>query len=189
MWMLHRYRKPPKLVWRSLRRLGALVLPHSSFGKTSTPLRMTYRTFILLYALDKSEGLPRHSKKKRISVRFISTGRGAPWCSRKQTITVCKNGRSKPLPYQSLFVLFAEGSEIKIQPVGDGALDIPKTNGYHKINNQKGIPCSGRPILARFVWSVKVYTLFSFIRHSVFSPIRLQFSPKNDIMSIEKKHV
>ena len=66
---------------------------------------------------------------------------------------------------------------------------LPKTNAYHKANNQQGIPRTGRPISGRLVWSVKVYTLFSFIRHSVFSSIRLQFSSKNDIMSIEKKHV
>ncbi|MBR5119937.1 MAG: hypothetical protein IKV02_02965, partial [Clostridia bacterium] len=35
-------------------------------------LRMTYRTFILLYALDKSEGLPRHSENERLS--YVKAG-------------------------------------------------------------------------------------------------------------------
>ena len=35
-----------------------------------------------------------------------STGRGAPWCSRKQTITVCKNGRSKPHRWELKEVCF-----------------------------------------------------------------------------------
>ena len=38
-------------------------------------------------------------ENERIFVYSKPTGRGAPWCSRKQTIIVCKNGRSKPLPY------------------------------------------------------------------------------------------
>ena len=59
MWMLHRYRKPLKFVRRSLRRLGALVLPHSSFGKTSTPLRMTGWLIDYLKFLDSIKNQPR----------------------------------------------------------------------------------------------------------------------------------
>ena len=40
--------KPPKFVRRSLRRFGALVLYRYSLNKTSTPLRMTGRQFVLL---------------------------------------------------------------------------------------------------------------------------------------------
>ena len=38
-------------------------------------------------------------ENERISVHFISTGRGAPWCSRKRTHTVNKNGRFVNRPY------------------------------------------------------------------------------------------
>ena len=64
-------------------------------------------------------------KNKQIYEYYKSTGRGAPWCSRKRTLIVCKDGRFVNRPYGETYN-FA---------VGDGA-STSRKNKRTPQNNQ-----------------------------------------------------